>query len=83
MAISLTKRELEVLALIAKELTTNDISIQLKISASTVESHRRNLLRKAGAKNAVLFGEGGFNKQSKNHHYWRVFKIKRCRNFVS
>jgi DNA-binding CsgD family transcriptional regulator len=53
MAISLTKRELEVLALIAKELTTNDISIQLKISASTVESHRRNLLRKAGAKNAV------------------------------
>lgn len=50
---TLTKRELEILELIAKELTTSEISVQLKISASTVESHRRNLLRKAGAKNSV------------------------------
>lgn len=53
MDMSLTKRELEILVLIAQELTTKDISIQLKVSASTVESHRRNLLRKAAVKNSV------------------------------
>jgi DNA-binding CsgD family transcriptional regulator len=59
---TLTKRELEILVLIAKELTTNDISIQLKISASTVESHRRNLLRKTGAKNSVGLITESFKK---------------------
>lgn len=53
MAISLTKRESEILELIAKELTTEEIAKHLTISISTVESHRRNLLKKAIVKNSV------------------------------
>lgn len=53
MAISLTKRESEILELIAKELTTEEVAKHLAISTSTVESHRRNLLKKASVKNSV------------------------------
>ena len=53
MAISLTKRESEILELIAKELTTEEIAKHLAISISTVETHRRNLLKKAVVKNSV------------------------------
>ena len=49
----LTPRELEVLKLIAEEFTTADISEQLHITINTVESHRRNLLTKFGARNSA------------------------------
>lgn len=50
---NLTGREKEVLKLIAKELTTREISEQLCISVRTVETHRKNILHKLGAKNTV------------------------------
>jgi DNA-binding NarL/FixJ family response regulator len=50
---SLTKREKEVLQLIAEELTSPEIADKLCISVSTVEIHRRHLLQKLGAKNMV------------------------------
>ena len=50
---TLTKREHEVLELIAKELTTEQISNCLTISISTVESHRRNMFRKLGVQSVV------------------------------
>ncbi len=51
---SLTRRELEVLGLIADGLTSKKISTQLHIETSTVETHRRNLFTKLEAKNAVV-----------------------------
>jgi DNA-binding NarL/FixJ family response regulator len=42
----LTKREREVLQLIAEGQTNKDISQQLGMSVKTVESHRRNLMVK-------------------------------------
>ncbi len=42
----LSKRELEVLKLIAQDLSTNEIAEKLIISHHTVESHRKNLLAK-------------------------------------
>jgi len=49
---SLTKREKEVLQLIANGKTTVMIADQLNVSPLTIETHRRNLLQKLGAKNA-------------------------------
>lgn len=49
----LTQREMEILKLIAKELTTKEISEILHISSRTVETHRKNILHKLGAKNTV------------------------------
>ncbi|HET9055378.1 MAG TPA: response regulator transcription factor [Chitinophagaceae bacterium] len=47
----LTKREHEILILICKEYSTEEIAKQLFVSIRTIEGHRRNLLQKAGCKN--------------------------------
>lgn len=49
----LTRREKEVLKLIAEEFTTQEIADRLFISNKTVESHRQNLTLKFGVKNSV------------------------------
>ncbi len=46
-----TRREKEVLELICKQLTTNEIAEALFISPRTVEGHRNNLLLKTESKN--------------------------------
>lgn len=46
-----TKRELEVLKLICKQLTARDIAEKLFISDRTVEGHRNTLLSKTDSKN--------------------------------
>lgn len=53
MAMELTKREQEILELIANELTTEQIAQKLNISIPTVESHRRNMFRKLGVQSVV------------------------------
>lgn len=50
--IKLTKREVDVLKLIANGDTTRIISEKLYIAHSTVETHRRNLIEKTGAGNS-------------------------------
>jgi DNA-binding NarL/FixJ family response regulator len=49
----LTLRELEILRLVGKEMSTNEIAEKLFISVPTVETHRRNLMQKIGAKSVV------------------------------
>jgi DNA-binding NarL/FixJ family response regulator len=49
----LTRREVEVLKLIADGLTNQEIAEKLFISAWTVDSHRKNLLLKFNAKNTA------------------------------
>jgi len=49
----LTARELEVLRLLARELTSREIASQLFISERTVETHRKNLLRKTGSAGVI------------------------------
>lgn len=51
--IILTRREKEVLELIAEGLTNNEIAQQLFISVTTVDTHRKNLLAKFEAKNVA------------------------------
>ena len=49
----LTRREKEVLELIAREHTNQEIAEKLFISTKTVESNRNNLLQKLGARNTA------------------------------
>lgn len=49
----LTKREEEILQLVAQGLTSNEIAERLFISPRTVETHRAHLMKKLGAKNAA------------------------------
>lgn len=49
----LTKREKEILILIAKEQSNPNIAEQLHISLHTVNTHRKNLLLKLGLKNTA------------------------------
>lgn len=51
--IVLTRREKEVLELIAGGMTNNEIGERLFISPSTVDTHRKNLLAKFEAKNTA------------------------------
>ena len=49
----LTRREKEVLELIVKEFTTEEIAKQLYISTDTAMTHRKSLLRKLNARNTA------------------------------
>ncbi|MFM8913561.1 MAG: response regulator transcription factor, partial [Flammeovirgaceae bacterium] len=49
----LTRREIEVLKLIAEGLTNQEIADRLFVSASTVDTHRKNLISKLNVKNTA------------------------------
>jgi DNA-binding NarL/FixJ family response regulator len=51
--VQLTKREEEIIKLIASEMTNQEIADKLNISLRTVDTHRRNLLQKLGVKNTA------------------------------
>lgn len=52
-AIPLTERELEVLRLIEKEFSNKEIATTLFISERTVETHRKNILRKTQTSSVI------------------------------
>ena len=49
--IKLTQREIDVITLIAKEFTTQEIADRLFLSKHTIESYRKNLIAKLGVRN--------------------------------
>lgn len=50
---ALTKRELEIIKLLAQEKNSNDIAQILFLSTFTVNTHRKNILQKLGLKNSA------------------------------
>jgi len=56
----LTNRETEILELISREYTNSDIADYLYISVGTVETHRKNIFRKTGARNMAGLIRWGF-----------------------
>ncbi len=52
-AIALTDRELEILKLIGKGMSNDEIAEKLFISKRTVDTHKNNLISKTGSKNIV------------------------------
>ena len=61
--IVLTRREKEVLELIAQGMTNNEIAASLYISVTTVDTHRKNLLTKFEAKNTATLIRMAVQKQ--------------------
>ncbi len=53
MDFTLSKRELEIVELLEKGLTTKEIAADLFLSHHTVDTHRRNILRKTTVKNTA------------------------------
>ncbi|MFA5244229.1 MAG: response regulator transcription factor [Pedobacter sp.] len=49
----LTRREVEIIKMIAKELTSKEIGESLFISEFTVSTHRRNIMKKLNSKNVA------------------------------
>ena len=49
----LTPREIEIIKLIAEELTSAEISQKLFLSEHTIDTHRKNILRKTGVKGSI------------------------------
>jgi DNA-binding NarL/FixJ family response regulator len=49
----LTKREIEILRLVVEDLNNVEIGERLHISSTTVETHRRNLMKKVGVSTAI------------------------------
>ena len=47
----LSKREQEILSLIANELTSREIADKLFLSINTIENHRKSIFNKLGVKN--------------------------------
>lgn len=52
-AVNLSTREIEVLRLISQGMNTREIAERMCLSINTIESHRKNLFIKLGAKNSV------------------------------
>ena len=59
-ALLLTKREREILRLIAYEYTTDMIAKKLFLSHHTVFSHRKNMMKKLGVSNVAGLVRKGF-----------------------
>jgi DNA-binding NarL/FixJ family response regulator len=49
----LSEREIEVIKLVAKEYSTQEIADILNLSTHTVETYRKNLIKKVNVKNAI------------------------------
>ena len=58
----LTSREKEILELVIKEFTTEEMANALFISVKTVEAHRSNLIQKLGVKNTAGLVRVAFEK---------------------
>lgn len=59
----ISKREKQVLLLISEESTTAEIADKLCLSVTTVETHRKNMLRKLGVKNTAGLMRFAFENQ--------------------
>ncbi len=60
----LSPKEKEVISLVARGLTSKEIAMKLGISFHTVETHRKEALRKSGAKNTAALVSQLFRKKS-------------------
>jgi DNA-binding NarL/FixJ family response regulator len=59
----LTRREIEVLRLIAQGMTNPEIADKLFVSPSTIDSHRKNLISKLQVKNTAALIRAAFEKK--------------------
>ena len=56
----ITSREVEIFRLISIGQSTREIANELNLSIETIKSHRKNLMRKIGARNMASLVRRGF-----------------------
>lgn len=49
----LSRREIEILRFMKKGLSSKEIAKNLQLSSHTIDTHRRNMLKKSRARNSV------------------------------
>jgi len=49
-SVTITKREIEIIKLLAKDFSSHEIAKELNLSSHTVDTHRRNLIKKLNVK---------------------------------
>lgn len=59
--IKLTPREVEILKVIYDEFTSEEMAEKLSISIATVETHRRNMIKKMGVRNSIGIVKGALS----------------------
>lgn len=59
----LSRQEIKILELMAKGFTSEVIAGKLSIAKSTVQTHRRNMLRKTGLNNSHHIVAWGYKKK--------------------
>jgi DNA-binding CsgD family transcriptional regulator len=69
----LSKQEIKILELMANGHTSEDIAEKLSIAKSTVQTHRRNMLRKTGKKNSHHILAWAFTTKILKSKYWLIF----------
>lgn len=67
----ISNREKEVLTLIADEFTNKEIARELYLSPSTIESHRKSLIRKMGVRNTA-----GLIRVGIEHHLIAIRQVQ-------
>jgi DNA-binding NarL/FixJ family response regulator len=50
LSVTITKREIEIIKLLAKDFSSHEIAKELNLSSHTVDTHRRNLIKKLNVK---------------------------------
>lgn len=68
--LAVTEREWEILKYIAGEMTNKEIASKLYISPRTVETHRRNLIKKLNVKNTAGLVKIFLNLKDKQENSW-------------
>ena len=53
MKTSLTEREIQILKLVLEEFSSETIASKLNLSIRTIETHRKNIMRKTGCKSLI------------------------------
>ena len=66
MTMNITKREREVLFLVAYEFSTKEIAQRLFVSDETINTHRKNIMIKMGVKNTAGMVRVAFEQQFLN-----------------
>lgn len=76
--LDLSGREIEILSLIIKQKTSTEISKMLNISIRTVETHRRNMMKKLNVKNTagLIQAAGELNLVKVNDDYLKLLKTR-------
>ncbi|MFT6810769.1 MAG: DNA-binding NarL/FixJ family response regulator [Saprospiraceae bacterium] len=66
---NITPREQEIVDMLSEGFTVKEIATLLYISTYTVESHKRNLMEKFGAKNTVHMVVRALGKKNQSLHF--------------